>query len=70
MNGYFSLLSPENLTFHTYNVAHIKFLKICIRLFSQTVTCHIALNISGKILYITERSFSHNTLGFHLLRYV
>ena len=68
VNGDFSGFGRENGAADTENIAHIIFLKILVGILSHIVPRHIALNASGKILNITEGSFSHDTLEHHTSR--
>ena len=60
MNRDLAGLRLEDLPLNPHNIADIIFLKIFIRLFSDTVSCHIGLDIALQILYIAEGCLSHH----------
>ena len=62
MNGHLSLLGAEHLSLYPYDIAHVKLFEIRIGLLAHTVSCHIALNVSGKILYVAKGCLSHDAL--------
>ena len=55
----------ESKTFQSEDITDIRFLEICIRFFSDRISCYIDLNIALQVLDITERSFTHDTLEHH-----
>ena len=68
MDGFFTGLSPENLSLDAYDIAHIIFLEIRIGFFTDAVSGHIGLNIALQILHIAEGSLPHDTFGHHTAR--
>ena len=62
MNGNLTLLGSEHFTLNANDIAHIEFLEICVELFTEAVTCHIALDVARKILHIAEGCLTHDTL--------
>ena len=65
MDRNFTGFCTENVTLHTVNVSDIRLLKICIILLTYSISCYIYLNLTLKVLNVTERSLSHNTLKKH-----
>ena len=65
MNGNLTGLGTECIALHTIDITNIRFLKICVALFSDGVSCHIDLNGSFQVTDVTERRFSHHTLEHH-----
>ena len=69
LNRHLTLLCTEYFTLYADNIADIHLFKISIRIFTDTVTCNVYLNVSVTILYITERSLAHDTLKHHTSGY-
>jgi len=65
MDRNFTCFCLKYFTGNTHDIADIHFLKCFVFLFSNTVSCHVRLNISLQILHITEGSFTHHTFGHH-----
>ena len=61
-------LCPEHFADDADHIAHIQLLEFLIILFSDTVPCHIGLDISFQILHVAEGRLSHDTLGHHTSR--
>ena len=65
MDRHLSGLCSEYFSLDSDHITHVKFLEIFICFLAHAVSCNVRLDIPLKILHITERGFSHHTLGHH-----
>ena len=61
MYRFLSCLRSKDFTFDTYDISDIHLLEILIRFYTDLISCYIGLNSTLKVLYVTERCFTHHT---------
>ena len=65
MQGNLSGLGGKHLALDADDIAHIQLFKAFVRLLTDGIPGHIALNLPLQILYMTERSLAHHPFAHH-----
>ena len=65
MDGDLSRLGLEHFALQADDVADIQLFKLFVGFLSQTVSCHIGLDIAGLVQDVAERGLAHHTLLHH-----